>query len=31
MEILKDGLEECQQYLENTRPLRLQGDNLPDV
>ena len=31
MEILKDGLEECQQYLEKARLLRLQGDNLPDV
>ena len=31
MEILKDGLEECRQYLENARLLRLQGDNLPDV
>ena len=31
MEILKDGLEECQKYLENARLLHLQGDDLPDV
>ena len=31
MEILGDGLEECQKYLENAKNLRLQGDNLPDV
>ena len=31
MEILKNGLEECQKYLENARLLHLQGNDLPDV
>ena len=31
MDIVGDGLKECQKYLETTKQFHLNGDNLPDV